>query len=368
MAEQTQQNSQLKKDETTQQRNEGVADLNIKNTSSNINTGVNTDQILKAISDKFLGNSGVITSDTSGTDEIINEAISGIKTAQQKQSESIQSQFERERTNLEKQGQNILTSTQESRRGFATNTAVFQQIKDQIDNSLQELDKREREALATGATDAATQIANLKVQQLQLKTQAMQDTFRNALSFLGLNIQSQQAKLQEETQRFSLTTNKLNFLMENNLLENASEEDKRIYEAQLGISTGILDRLNPQNKLNLHTVPGVGLVNVTTDKDGKPKIDILTKSISEKSPTQTIIERSSNVSQFLGSKIGQDGFVAPETYEQASRTYVSQGGTLADFKREFPPIYYLSAGSMEFVSENLRDTVTDTASLERLAQ
>lgn len=133
------------------------------------------------IQGKILEEGGVISSEETGAEKLFTESISGLKKAAETTGKGIEASFERQRIATEEAGRAAITSTEERRRGFATNAALIKQMEKDLQTSLRDLDLRETEALAAGQNEIAGKIANLKLQQIEFTMNAKQRAFDNAL-------------------------------------------------------------------------------------------------------------------------------------------------------------------------------------------
>jgi hypothetical protein len=136
---------------------------------------------------------------------MINDAISGIQTAQTNTKTATKADYEQQKTAVQDAGAKQLTAAQEgsANLGAASSYAILSQVQNNTAKQLKDLDLREQQALATGDQQAAQSIANLKVQQLQFQQEVEQKTFTNLLSLAGIQIQAKSSQLQEKQQNFA---------------------------------------------------------------------------------------------------------------------------------------------------------------------
>lgn len=311
-------------------------------------TGAGANQLIQSITDRLLKSDAVTSANTAEIDKRIKSAISGIESSNQFNTERIDSQYDRLINRAEQQGQFATGQALEGRRGFATNIVGLRELVRTTDENIKDLQQRREELVLSGNAEAAQQIANLELQQLQFKQEAQQRTFSNLLGLGNLAVSVQQNERLQEQQDFSQMIERVGFLADNNLLGDLSPENKAEIEQQFDLPSGVLDNIKKKEDLNLQIVSGVGLVNVTQDENGKPKTEVLVRSKTTSGTTPTI-SRETQISQYLSSLTGDDGYVAPETYESAKNSYIAQGGTLREFFRDFPANLYLSGGSIEFL-------------------
>lgn len=299
----------------------------------------------------------IVSSQQTGVQEEITSAIDEIRSGSKATQEGIRARFERQRSDVLEQGDVTATTELEARSGFATINAILKNIKTDTEKTLKDLDLREQEALASGRAEEAQTIANLKLQQIQLEQNAKQQAYSNLLNFGNFALSSRQEQRLQEQQNVEKSLTALTFLKDNNLLSTSDPQQKRSLEIDLGLPVGVLDQISGDTELNLRSVDGVGLVNVTRDSSGKPKVDVLVRErqrTPELSVSEQIANRLTVTQQSLNVATGEDGFVSGGSYVNAKNKWVAMGGTLADFKREFPPELYLTSSEQALVPEPLR--------------
>lgn len=312
--------------------------------------------LLDTLTKRLLSSEAISSSTTSEIDSRINQAISGVQEAKQANQARIESQYGRYIDTAQRQQQNQITGFREGETGYATSMVALRELVRTTDENVKDLQQRKEELILQGNAEAATQISNLQLQQLQFKQQAQQQAFSNLLGIGNLATSIQQNQRLQEQQDFTQMMQRINFLGENDLLKNLSPDAQATMEQQFNLPAGSLADLSNKKDLNLQNVSGVGLVNITRDKNGNIQSEVIVraKETNTLGLGQQEAYRSSSAAQYLNSLVGEDGYVAPETYVSAKNNYINSGGTLEGFKREFPPQLYLSTGSMDYVPESLR--------------
>src|SRR3990167_5431002 len=171
------------------------------------------DTFLKALQDKALGSSDLVSSAKTGFEQAIASATQiGAKGA-----ERIESQAGRElafsKEQFAQKRESELSST-----GAAFNNAALQQLTERTEKSLRDLDDRRKEALLANDIATQQQIGQLQVQKLQFLQQAEQRSYSNMLGLgqLGLNIQQERRAVQSESQQFAF--NRIKFLNDSGAL------------------------------------------------------------------------------------------------------------------------------------------------------
>ena len=118
------------------------------------------------------------------------------------------SKFGRYISDQEEQNVRDITAANESRRGFATNTAVLKQIQESGEKSLNDLRQRQEELVLQGNATAAGQLADLELKEAEFMINARQQTISNLIAAAGLGLQSQGTQLQRE--RFEFDASRAN--------------------------------------------------------------------------------------------------------------------------------------------------------------
>lgn len=201
MAEKIDTNYQLKKGESASAYNKRVADYRASKSNVKETTSVSAnaaDPFMKALQDRLMKQSDVISSSANGIDRKINESIRGIEKGQSASTARLESQFGRERQNLEEAGANAVDDFRDSRSGFATNMVALRNLVKTTDDNLNDLETRKEEAILLGESEAAKAISALQLQSLTFKQQAEQNVFNNLISMsnFGLSLR-QDARAQE---------------------------------------------------------------------------------------------------------------------------------------------------------------------------
>jgi len=354
----SQQDYQLKQGETTDQYNTRIAGLRALNGS----TDTTTESFSNAVNQKLMSSLDIISSEPTALEKTIQESISGLESAKNTNATGIKAFYEQQRADVLAKGDITATTALEARSGFGTINAILQNVKTDTERQLKDLDLREQQALAIGNAEIASQIANLKVQQLQFQQQAQQQAFTQLLGIGSYVQQQDQLSLQQQQQKAQQAQSAIEFLVQNNVLKDADATTKRGLEDDLGLPTGTLDNIDPTKQLNLQNVSGVGLVNITQDRDGNPKVNVL---VRQQDPSVSVAQQASNrittVNQYLSGKFSEDNYVSPDTYIEAKNKYIQLGGTIGDFLDNYPFDLYLSEESKNYIPESWRNYgTTDT--------
>lgn len=169
---------------------------------TNSQTGGETSDFMKAIQDKLLGQSGIVSSTNSNLEKKLQEAIAGIGTATEKSSQGIESAYARERGYMESQASNAIQGQLEGRSGFATQMVAFRNLVETTDKSLKDLEMRKNELILANDAAGASKIADMQFKALEFKQQAEQQTFSNLLGMANFGIQNEQEKRLAKAQTF----------------------------------------------------------------------------------------------------------------------------------------------------------------------
>lgn len=178
----------------------GPTNSSPNSSSSGASTG-NTD-FINQLQQKLLGQSDIISSENTNLENKINDAIKNIQTGQQASAQAITSSYDRQIADAAKQGQNQITSFNESTRGYATNTAALRQLTEDTSKQLKDLEQRKQELILQGQAAAAGQVSQLQIQAIQFHQQAQQQVFANLLQMGNFAQQQQQNSLAQRSQDF----------------------------------------------------------------------------------------------------------------------------------------------------------------------
>jgi hypothetical protein len=72
--------------------------------------------------------------------------------------------------------------------------------------------------------------------------------------------------------------------VENGLVDQVGEGQLAGLEEEYGLPQGSLSKIKEKKELNLRSVPGLGLVNVTQDADGNPVTEVIFREPQKQSP------------------------------------------------------------------------------------
>ncbi len=134
--------------------------------SSNLQTGGDSSDFMKAIQEKLLGQSGVISSTNTQLESRLNNAIKGVNQARDASGKAIESSYNREADFQSGQaGLNIQTQL-EGRSGFATQMVAFRNLVETTDKSLKDLEQRKQELLLQNDATAASKVSDLQFKAL----------------------------------------------------------------------------------------------------------------------------------------------------------------------------------------------------------
>ncbi|RLJ03647.1 MAG: hypothetical protein DRP08_03355 [Candidatus Aenigmatarchaeota archaeon] len=322
-----------------------------KNQNQNLTTGEEKgDEFWTKLKEKLMKDLDIVSSEPTELEKTIQTRIKGLEEAKEKRAKGIEARFERLATEVREEGERRLTAAREARRGFATNIAFFRQIEEATEKSLRDLELRKQEALAAGEVEIAQQISNLQIQELAFKYRAKQDLFENALAAINLDVAQEREERIRRQQEVENQREKLNFLIENNLIQDLPKEELNRMEKELGLPSNVLEKIKTKEKteLNLQRI-GDSLVNITTDETGKPKVEVLYTAPRQVEPLA--VEREwiaaggekgtgMTLSQYILTRRGieQPKEFSDEELEAMARKFKAGGGT-----EKTPPLTYQQA-------------------------
>lgn len=168
--------------------------------------GSNSDAFMQAIQEKLLGQSSIISSTTSGLEDRLNQAISGVQTSNDKSNQAVESAYSREKTFQEGQGSLNIQNQLEGRSGFGTQMVAFRNLVETTDKNLKDLEQRKNELILQNDANGASKIAELQFKTLEFKQNAEQQTFSNLLSMGNFATQLKQSELAQRAQTFQETS------------------------------------------------------------------------------------------------------------------------------------------------------------------
>jgi hypothetical protein len=130
----------------------------------------------------------------------IRNIIGNVRGAQQASAQRIESEFQREFAFQEQQGLNQIQQHREGQVGFGTQMVALRNLVETTDKNLNDLKQRKEELLLAGEAEAAQQIANLELQALKFRQDALQKSFTNTISIAGLGIEmARESRLAQES-------------------------------------------------------------------------------------------------------------------------------------------------------------------------
>lgn len=176
----------------------------------NLQTGGNPTDFMKAIQDKLLTQSGVISSTNSDLEAKLSSAITGIKNSTNLSNQKIESEFGRELGyRVEKAGEE-LTAGRTAGSGGILNMAALREFTATTDKSLKDLAQRKQELILANDSAGAAKISEMEIQAIDFRQKAQQSVFSNLLGIANLGIQSAQevrlAKQQTFQEEQSMST------------------------------------------------------------------------------------------------------------------------------------------------------------------
>lgn len=160
------------------------------NTSSNQQPvqSTQTDQLVQ----KLLGQSDIISSQSTGIESKINDIIGGVSTGEKANEQALGLQYGQKEAVAQTAGDQKFTAAQEGQRGFAINTAALKQVNDQTKQNISDLENQKQQLILQGQSAAAGQISQLQLQALTFQQQAQQQVFSNLLGITNVSNQEDQ--------------------------------------------------------------------------------------------------------------------------------------------------------------------------------
>lgn len=169
---------------------------------SNTQTGGETSEFMKAIQEKLLGQSGVISSTNSKLEERLNNAIAGTQESAKKSNQLVTSTYDRQISDAAQTGQDNMINGRAAGAGGVLNIAALRELTSTTDKNLKDLEQRKQELILQNDANAASKVADLQFQALQFQQTAQQQVFSNLLGLGNFGIQQEQNELAKSNSVF----------------------------------------------------------------------------------------------------------------------------------------------------------------------
>ena len=257
-----------------------------QNNNSQTDTGNSESVVMKELRQRLLSSDGIVSSSNTG----LEDSLERIQQSGQDRAQAISSRFNNSIRDAQGAGSRNATNVRESTGGFATNLAALREVTRMTDERIGSLEQQRENALLNDRSDIADQINNMILQERQMEQRARESAVSNLSNFARMEQSQNQFEMSKNQQQSQFDTredrlqdaqdtqdaqNKIQFLKDNNLLSNASEAELGDIERQYGIPEGSLGKIQNIPELNLRTISGVGLVNVTQDENGNPVTQVI---------------------------------------------------------------------------------------------
>jgi molecular chaperone GrpE (heat shock protein) len=279
----------------------------------------------------LLGTTGITSSDET-TEDVIAKSIKNIGAAKASREAALTSGVGREKARLEEEAGITTEALREQSRGIgaASTFALIDKINQSKEKSIRDLDARYNEALTIGDLEIAKEISNLRLESIKTKEEAEDKAISRLMSFTNLSLNIEEARRSEEKSKLTNIYNAVNTAKSLDL-SNMDSISKRSLETQLGVPTGLLDKVSAED--DIRVVDGYGLVSITK-KNGVPII----KTLLPEKGKFTISEVKQEVNNIFSSQEEID----LNTYFSAMYKYTSYGYTQDDFLKDYPAVRYLT--------------------------
>lgn len=143
-------------------------------------------------------NSGVVSSSDQTVNDAYAKAINTIQGGQDKSDTAVEAQFQQKEQVQQNKTQQGITSTEEASRGFATNTALMTQLRDEGKQSINDLEEQKTALIMSGDAAAAKSIGDLQVKQATDLLANRQKIFDNLISLAGVYNSAKQTDIQQQ--------------------------------------------------------------------------------------------------------------------------------------------------------------------------
>lgn len=196
-----------------------------------------------SLQNTLLKNADLVSSGDSNIETAIGSAIDRINQGQAAQANRINSEAAEQSRNIQRSGLIQQTNAVEGRRGFATQTAVLRNILNTTNQELKDLETRRQDLLASGEAEAASQVAQLQVQSLQLAQQAKQNAVSNMINLSNNMFDFRRLQMDEEQQRRDNALETISTLQSIGTLQGSDPETLRNLERSGGLPSGTLSNI-----------------------------------------------------------------------------------------------------------------------------
>lgn len=186
---------------TTEELNRasGVGQL----TPSSINDPSVNPDFMSTLQDTMMKQSGMISSTPTSIDTAIQGAIGKVNQSTTATGGAIASSYDRNIGYTNEKNQNELTAARERGVGINTSDVAYKALASEADKQLKDLEQRKNELLLQNDAAGAAKVADLMLNGMKMKQDAMQQTFANLLSMGNFGIQTQAAKRADQAQDFT---------------------------------------------------------------------------------------------------------------------------------------------------------------------
>lgn len=256
------------------------------------------DPFITALQEKLMGQADMISSASTGIEEKISSAMSGVRQSQQASASRIESQFGREFGTAVQNASTRREGVMDARTGYATNNAFIRNLDLNTEKSLKDMDQRKQELLLAGEAAAAEKISDLQIKAIEFRQQAQQQAFANTLSIgqFNLNMQAEERAGTQFTQTMDFNKAQFQYTKESKMAEIATQfgitleptdtldtlvtkasnseysklnrEKARLEIANLRKS--LVDIKKEETSINLDSIMADGIAGKLLDANGKP--------------------------------------------------------------------------------------------------
>ena len=203
-------------------------------TSTNAPADTGTSAVMSALEKRLLQGSGAVSSSNSGIETAISQAVAGVQQSGQAAATRINSDANRQATNIGTQfGQQVQDFT-ETRVGFGTPLAAMRKLVGDTDKQYADLEKIKQDALLQNDANTVEKISGLQMKALEFKQQQEQQFYSNLFQFAG--VKAQQDAQAQAKQQF---TDKMQF---DTMQRTMDRQDKMAgFAAQYGVELSAND-------------------------------------------------------------------------------------------------------------------------------
>ncbi len=157
-------------------------------------SNVNPSDMVTALQEKLLGQSGIISSTNSTLQDRLNEAIASTKASTTASDLATKSEYDRSIAAATEKGSQDIIAGRAGGEGGVLNLAALRELTNTTDKNLKDLEQRKQELILQNDAAGAKAIADLQLKAIDFQQKANQDVFSNLLKIGDYSLTAQSEK------------------------------------------------------------------------------------------------------------------------------------------------------------------------------